>query len=403
MKTPNIHVLVLAIATSVTMGCESKSPPAATGAAAPGAAASPTEKADDKPEHVELPTKVHLSEAVVRSAQIHTTAVTTEVLPVTMDLTGEVAFDPDQAAHITARVPGRVVDIRFREGDHIKTGAPLVIIESPQLAQSRAAFTSASSKAQTARQNAGRLIVLADKGLSSGQEVAMAQAEARTAEADERAALQTLAVFGFGAQEQSDAGARLTLFAPIDGFALSRNAVRGQTVVADTLLATLANFDEAYFLGRLFEKDLALVTVASVAEVRLNAYPAMVFAGTVESVGRQLDPSARTVVARIRIKDRDALLKAGLFGTARLSTGKTSEQAKSLVVPLTAVTKIGDRDVVFVQEAGGEFDIHPVTVGRSAEGKVQILAGLNPAERVVDDGVFVLKSAALKSTFGEEE
>jgi cobalt-zinc-cadmium efflux system membrane fusion protein len=44
-----------------------------------------------------------------------------------------------------------------------------------------------------------------------------------------------------------------------------------------------------------------------------------------------------------------------------------------------------------------------VTIGRSAEGRVEILGGLRAGEPVVVDGVFTLKSAILKGTFGEED
>ena len=44
-----------------------------------------------------------------------------------------------------------------------------------------------------------------------------------------------------------------------------------------------------------------------------------------------------------------------------------------------------------------------MTLGRSAAGRVEILSGLREGEQVVVDGVFTLKSAVLKSTFGEEE
>jgi cobalt-zinc-cadmium efflux system membrane fusion protein len=44
-----------------------------------------------------------------------------------------------------------------------------------------------------------------------------------------------------------------------------------------------------------------------------------------------------------------------------------------------------------------------VTLGGSAAGRVEVLGGLREGERVVVDGVFTLKSAVLKGTFGEED
>jgi cobalt-zinc-cadmium efflux system membrane fusion protein len=58
--------------------------------------------------------------------------------------------------------------------------------------------------------------------------------------------------------------------------------------------------------------------------------------------------------------------------------------------------------VVFVREPDGDFELHEVTLGRAAPGKVEILAGLRDGEPVVTDGVFTLKSVVLKGSFAEE-
>jgi cobalt-zinc-cadmium efflux system membrane fusion protein len=165
----------------------------------------------------------------------------------------------------------------------------------------------------------------------------------------------------------------------------------------------IGDLERVYFLGRLFEKDLARVKVGASTEVRLNAYPSEVFEGSIETIGRQLDPTARTVTARIVVRDHGDLVKVGLFGTARVVIGPTETATKRVVVPLSAVTRVAAKDVVFVRQADGDFEIHPITLGRTAGGRVEILSGLRAGEAVVVDGAFTLKGAILKSTFSEEE
>jgi membrane fusion protein, heavy metal efflux system len=208
---------------------------------------------------------------------------------------------------------------------------------------------------------------------------------------------------GQSADEAQGGSARVTIRTPLSGFVLSRDAVPGQTVAPEHVIAVVGDLDHVYFLGRLFEKDLARVRVGASAEVRLNAYPNEVFDAKIETIGRQLDPAARTVTARILVRNHGDLVKVGLFGTARVVVGPAESPAKRVVVPLSAVTKVANRDVVFVRHPDGDFELHPVTVGRFAEGRVEILGGLRAGEQVVVDGVFTLKSAILKGTFGEEE
>jgi cobalt-zinc-cadmium efflux system membrane fusion protein len=363
----------------------------------------PTSHEDETEQHEQLPTKVQLRPEVVKSAGITTAPAASDSLPATVDLTGEIAADPDRSARLAARVPGRIVDVKAKEGDRVKAGQTIAVLESPELARARATLASAAARAKVARLNADRLKSLESKNLASGQEVAAAVAEASALDAEAAAARQTLTAFGQGAEEAQGGSARVIIRTPLAGFVLSRDAVQGQTMTAEHVIAVVGDLDHAYFLGRLFEKDLARVKVGASAEVRLNAYPNEVFDAKIETIGRQLDPAARTVTARILVRNHGDLVKVGLFGAARVVVGPAESPAKRVVVPLSAVTKVASRDVVFVRHPDGDFELHPVTLGRTAEGRIEILSGLRAGEQVVVDGVFTLKSAILKGTFGEEE
>ncbi|MEP6652778.1 MAG: efflux RND transporter periplasmic adaptor subunit [Myxococcales bacterium] len=379
------------------------SAPKDTSHGAAAAAGSPPAHQDESEEHEALPTKVRLSPDVVRSAGIKTAAAVSDSLAVTADLTGEIAADPDRSARLAARVAGRILEVKVKEGDRVKAGQTIALLESPELARARAAMASTLARAKATRLNFDRLQRLEAKSLASGQEVAAAEAESAALDAEVAAAKQTLAAFGQGAEQAQGGTARVTIRSPLAGFVLSRDAVQGQSVDAEHVIAVIGDLDQVYFLGRLFEKDLARVKTGAATEVRLNAYPTEVFEGKIETIGRQLDPAARTVMARILVRNHGDLVKVGLFGTARVVVGPADTGTKRVVVPLSAVTRVADKDVVFVRQADGDFELHPITVGRSAAGRVEVLGGLRAGEQVVVEGVFTLKSAILKSTFGEAE
>lgn len=356
---------------------------------------------DEREEHAELPRRVRLTDQVVAAAGIKTAPATAQSLPATVDLTGEITADPDHAARITARTSGRIVEVHFKEGDRVQAGALLVVLESADISRTRAELRSVQARAQAAQQNATRLEALSRSGLAAGQEVATAQAEAAALAATAAASQRTLVAAG--AKEGEPGLARLEVRAPIAGAILQRNAIQGQTVEVGHLFADLADLQTAYFVGRLFEKHLARVQVGAKADVRLNAYPGEVFQGTVERIGQQLDPLARTVVARIAIQNRNELLKVGLFGKARVTVPDVAPQRSQLVVPLDAVVRVAQDDVAFVRQPDGHFEIHPLKLGRSAAGQVEVISGLRVGEQVVVQGAFSLKSVFLKNTFGEEE
>lgn len=370
-----------------------------TKAPAPAAAVSSAAHADEA-EHKELPTRVRLDPAAVTDAKIRTAPVVREVLASTIDLPGEVSSDPDKTAKVSALVAGRIDAVSFKEGQAVKKGDVLVVIKVPELGKAKAAFAATTAKAAAARTNADRLQALAEKRLAANQEVLSAKAEAEALEAEAKAAEQQLAALGTGA---AGSGSQLALRAPVSGVAVTRDAVVGQPVAADQTLATIADLSDVWFLGRVFEKNLAEVRVGAPAEVQLNAYPNEHFTGSVEYLSKQIDPTARTVVARIKLTNRGDLLRLGLFGVARVHTANEPMKAPVLVVPRSAVTEIGRKPVVFVRQPDGDFDLHEVVLGEGALGKVEVVNGLREGEQAVVEGVFTLKSAVLKSTFGEDE
>jgi len=354
----------------------------------------------DEQAHEALPKRLTLSQQVVTDAKIRTEPASEQVLAETLALPGELTADPDKLATVASPVSGRLERVSFREGSTVKKGDTLAILRVPDIARAKADHAASQAKSLAARGNSDRLNQLADKGLASQQEVMSARADADALQAQSRAADELLRAIGAGS---NSINSELSLRAPISGVVIARNAVVGQPVTAEQTIATIADLGEAWFLARVFEKDLERLTTGARAEVRLNAYAERSFPGTVEYIGRQIDPVARTLTARVRIQNDKGLLSVGLFGTAFVETAKRNGGAAVLVVPHTAIVNIGGKPAVFVREPDGDFLLHEVVLGGHALGKTQIVSGLRAGEPVVVEGAFTLKSIALKSTFGEED
>ncbi len=401
----SMHQVVLPLALVTLVACSRDNSTANRGGQQAGAPAGPSASAShhtDEPEHEKLPRRVRLDPSVVLDAKIKTAPVVREVPAATIDLPGEIASDPDKTARISALVGGRIDSVKFKEGQSVKKGDVLAVIKVPDLGKAKAAYTATAAKAVAARTNADRLQALAEKRLAANQEVLAATSEAEALEAEARAAEEQLRALGTQSAG-GGTGTQLSIRAPVAGVVVSRDAVVGQPITSDQTIATIADLSEVWFLGRVFEKNLAEVRGGALAEIHLNAYPKDRFQGTVEYLSKQIDPTARTVVARIRLTNRDDLLRLGLFGVARVATGESSSRAPALVVLRDAVTEIGGKSVVFVREPDGDFEVHEVVLGDGALGKVEVMSGLREGEQVVVDGVFTLKSVVLKRTLEEGE
>ena len=378
------------------MGCKREAPVPHAGQTLPTTPSASAHSEDS--EHEELPHKIKISDAVLAAAHVQVAAAVREALSETLSLPGELAADPDKLARLSSPAAGRVEEVRVKEGVEVKKGDVLVVVRVPEIGRVRSAYLATEGRASAARANAGRLNELLAKQLAAEQDALNAKTEADALEVEARSLKEQLGALGAGATGAFS----IELRAPISGTVIAREAVVGQPVSPDQTLGSIAALDELWFLGRVFEKDLGRLTLGAISEIRLNAYPNERFDGRVEYVGQQVDPTARAVTARVRLKNREGLLRIGLFGTAEVALPSPDGAVLRLVVPRSAVTEIADKPVVFVREADGEFELHEVTLGRAAPGKVEILAGLREGEPVVVDGVFTLKSVVLKGSFAEE-
>ena len=396
------RALAALVSLALLAGCPRRNEGEAGKARGEPAPKASTSQAGEK-EHDPIPKHANLSKLVVAGAKIRTEPATKEILLPTLALPGEISVDPDKSARVSSPIAGRVVDVRFREGSAVRKGDVLAILRIPEIGKVRASHSATEAKAASARANADRLAALVEKGMAPKQEAVSARAEADALDAESKAFGEQLQGLGMSA---SGNGSELALRAPVSGTVVSRDAVVGQPVTTDHTLASIADLSEVWFLARVFEKDLGRLELGAPAEVTLNAYPSDRFAGKVEYVGKQIDPIARTVNARVRLTNREDLLRLGLFGTAHVVTKSGNDGGASepvLVVPRSALTDLAGKTVVFVKVAEGEFETHEVTTGDAAAGRVRILSGLREGEPVVVDGAFTVKSVLLRGTLADEE
>lgn len=375
------------------------------------AAAEPTKTAEatpdgsahrDEPAHHELPRHVKLKPEVAKAAGIGTRLVVRQKLVPTRKLAGEITVDPDRSARISSPVAGKLEEVRLREGATVKKGDVMAVLRVPELGRIHGLQSAAAARAKAARANADRLQGLVQKQLATEQALLDAQAEADAQQAEARALSGQLGAMG-SSSGGSGAPFLLAIRSPVAGVVVSRDAMVGQPVAAEQILGTVADLSEMWFLARLFEKDLEHVRVGAPVDVQLNAYAAERFSGTIDLIGQQIDPVARTVTARIRLKNREGFLRFGLFGTAIVGIAAENDAEPRLVIPRDAVTEIAGKQVVFVLQADGDYELHPVVLGVGAPGLVEVISGLREGERVVSEGVFTLKSLVLKSSLGEDD
>jgi cobalt-zinc-cadmium efflux system membrane fusion protein len=352
-------------------------------------------------EEAALPSELTVTEAAQARASIATAPVRRGQLGARLTLTGELAAQPDRTAHVSSTTPGRLEQVSFNEGQVVKRGDVLATVRVPDVGRLRGAFAAANARARASRANAERLAALKSSGLGAEQPLVDAEADARAQEAEAKALGEQLSAIGINAE--SGAGFLVALRAPLGGVVVKRDAVVGQPISPEHVLATIVDVSELWFLGRVFEKDLARLVVGAKAELELNAFEGERFEGQLAAVSQQLDVQARTLIARVRVPNPGGRLRLGLFGRAYLEGAGADGGAGALLVRRDALVEADGKTLVFVKTAPDRFVPHEVQVGRGAQGEVELTSGMDEGAEVVVRGTFTLKSLLLKSTLAEEE
>jgi RND family efflux transporter MFP subunit len=315
-------------------------------------------------------------------------------------------------ASVSAKLAGRIADLRVSEGSTVKKGEIIATLDNAdyqaQLGQAQAALATTKAdllEARAARtvttQNADRLKrirsqdrqAVADQDLEAAvgaesQAAARVQsAEARIAAADaaSRFALANLentvirAPFaGTVLRKEAEVG---EVVAPSVGGGLTRGAV--VTMADMTTLEVEVDVNEAY---------IARVVNGQPAKIILDAYPDTSFQGRVRQVVPTADRQRATVQVKVSITDRDPRIlpemgaRVDFLDTARVATGAVASGPPRFRIPAAAVRELNGATVVWLVR-GGRLESRAVEAGPVSGGFREIRSGLAGGELLLTGGV----------------
>jgi multidrug efflux pump subunit AcrA (membrane-fusion protein) len=194
-------------------------------------------------------------------------------------------------------------------------------------------------------------------------------------------------------------GKALELKAPADGVIVDRKNAVGELVEKANAIYTISDPTDLWVLAEIKEVDIGAVRIGQEASFTVLAYPEETFHGEVVRIANHVEAESRTVEARIDVKNDDGRLKPGMFADVEITTTVMKDV---LVVPDSALQTDEDKQVVFIALDESKFEKRTVKLGLEQHGRVQVLEGIKPGDKVVTEGSFILKSEMLKGELGEE-
>jgi membrane fusion protein (multidrug efflux system) len=267
---------------------------------------------------------------------------------------------------LSAPVTERIVRLNFDDGGFVRAGQVIAVLRQ---AEQTAQLSEANARSREAQQQLRRIEALKNRGFAtrSNYDTQIAAAAAARAQAE---------------AVQAQIGDRV-IRAPFAGWVSLRNISVGAIASQGTDIATVSDLTAIKLDFTVPETMLAAIREGLTIDARAAAYPDRPFNGTIRTIDPVIDPNTRAVTVRALLPNPDRMLRPGMM--MRVAIQSASRTALS--VPELAILGEGDSRFVFALGPGNRVRRVPVRTGAHLNGRVEILAGLRPGQRVVTEGI----------------
>lgn len=318
---------------------------------------------------------------------------------------GKIAANDDRTTQVFSPFSGRVTRVFAKAGDRVRAGQPLFVVQAAEFAQAQSDLATAVAQLKLTQAAEARQAELVKANGAAVKDWQQSQADLATATGNLQNVRSRLRILGqsdaqIAAEERGapakGAGAETIVASPIDGVVTQRNIGEGQNIASvsnggTTPALVVSDLSTVWLVGDLRDADVSRAKPGQIAEVRTPALPGRVFTAKVDFVSPIVDPNTHRVPVRATIANPDGLLRPDMFASFTLFTDGT---VQSVGVPEDAVIFEGDTARVWVAHGGHALELRQIKTGRTTDGVVEVLSGLQPGEQVVTSGSLFIDRAA---------
>jgi cobalt-zinc-cadmium efflux system membrane fusion protein len=270
----------------------------------------------------------------------------------------------------------------------------MLYVASPDYSQLRTNYLKAKDAyalAQIANARAHDLYLHHAIALQNVEQAESAEVQAGGDLAAAQAALKVMGIADPDALLKAPPSFEVPVRAPIGGLVVEQDVSAGQLIQPGTTQCfMISDISTVWVLVNVYQKDLPYVSVGDSVTIQTDTYPE-VFHGRISYVAASLDPSTRTLQARIETSNPDAKLKKDMYVVATVNAGTIPN---AIALPDAAVLRDSENQpFVYAAVSPNQFGRRSVTLGESSKGQTQITGGLKSGDKVIGDGSLFLQFA----------
>ncbi len=301
-------------------------------------------------------------------------------VPVELNMPGRLTFNAEKSKVISARAAGRVERIVAFDGAQVQVGSPVLEMYSPDFISAEQEYLLSSKTTKILEGNKALGDLLSDSRITQD------------------AAANRIRNLGAGDGEIKNlertgkTQTNLVVRSPIDGVVVKRAVEPGAFANIGDVLATLADPKALWFLGNVYEQDIAKIQKGQTIILRTEAYPDKVFTARANFIAPIIDPDTRALVIRCDVDNPEGLLRPDMFASGKLQVGSS----QAVVLPQTAIVRVREMRYVIIKTASDTYKRFAVK-GFDLDGKqFAVTEGVEPGMKVLTDGAVLLNDRFAK-------
>ena len=295
--------------------------------------------------------------------------------------------EAERRSTVSAQVAARIEELPFDVDDFVERGDIIVRFRDQQasadLRQAEAAAREANARLEESRSNYERIRQLFQQERISKADMDRSNADLQSAQARVESAQGAL----LGARERYE---NTVVRAPFSGIVVERHAELGEMATVGTPLMTGLSLEHLRVVVDVPQHDIGALRSGGEAWVDLPGGDSV--AADEIRIFPYAEATTHTFRVRLGLAEGEHGIYPGMWVKVRFHTG----QEWALPVPASAVVQRSELTAVYVMHEDGTPRLRQVRLGRNLpDGRIAVLAGLEPGDRIVTDG-----DAARRSLLG---
>ncbi len=299
---------------------------------------------------------------------------------------GKITADNNKSIDVYPLVGGNVVKVNVELGDYVKKGQILATIKSTDIADFEKQMVDAKSDLLVAKNNLKVSQELFDGKLNAERDVLEAKGQVAKAISQLNRIEETYKIYNI------KGGSMYQVTAPISGFIIQKSINQDMLLRNDRSenIFDIAEISEVWAMANVNESDIEKVKLGEDADITTLSYPDKVFKGKVDKIFNVIDPNTKAMNARVRLSNKDFLLKPDMNASIKLSF---NENESMIAVPSTALIFDKSKNFVMIFKDRNNIETRQVEVYRQVRETTYISSGLKENEKVITNNQLFIYDA----------